>query len=149
MLNLDKALRKISAVTDIFRNFVARLLSRKITKRNHAYDKLIRNMNIVEEQTLSKIVDKAKSVAPKDATIMLYGSRARGDNRNDSDWDLLILVNKDKITLNDIDEVEYPLREMGWIIGEDINPILYTKKEWNDNSFTPFYKNVTHDCITL
>lgn len=106
-------------------------------------------MNIVEEQTLSKIVDKAKSVAPKDATIMLYGSRARGDNRNDSDWDLLILLNKDKITLNDIDEVEYPLREMGWIIGEDINPILYTKKEWNDNSFTPFYKNVTHDCITL
>ena len=80
---------------------------------------------------------------------MLYGSRARGDNRNDSDWDLLILLNKDKITLNDIDEVEYPLREMGWIIGEDINPILYTKKEWNDNSFTPFYKNVTHDCITL
>ena len=102
-----------------------------------------------EEQILRAIAAKAKSVAPKDATIMLYGSRARGDYRNDSDWDLLILLNKDKITLNDIDNVEYPLRELGWSIGQDINPVLYTKKEWSENSFTPFYKNVAKDSIAL
>lgn len=28
-------------------------------------------------------------------TILLFGSRARGDNRPDSDWDLLILLPKD------------------------------------------------------
>lgn len=106
-------------------------------------------MKKAEEQILRAIAAKARNVMPKDATIMLYGSRARGDNRKDSDWDLLILLNKEKVTLNDIDEVEYPLRELGWSIGQDINPVLYTNKEWNENSFTPFYKNVTEDCIIL
>ena len=106
-------------------------------------------MKKAEEQILRAIATKARNVMPKDATIMLYGSRARGDNRKDSDWDLLILLNKEKVTLNDIDEVEYPLRELGWSIGQDINPVLYTNKEWNENSFTPFYKNVTEDCIIL
>ena len=106
-------------------------------------------MKKAEEQILRAIAAKARNVMPKDATIMLYGSRARGDNRKDSDWDLLILLNKEKVTLNDIDEVEYPLRELGWSIGQDINPVLYTNKEWNENSFTPFCKNVTEDCIIL
>lgn len=106
-------------------------------------------MSKAEEQILRAIAAKAKSVVPEDATVLLYGSRARGDNRKDSDWDLLILLNKDKVTLNDIDEVEYPIREMGWTIGEDINPILYTKKEWSDSSFTPFHKNVIKDSVVL
>lgn len=29
----------------------------------------------------------------KDATVILYGSRARGDNKKDSDWDFLVLTN--------------------------------------------------------
>ena len=29
-----------------------------------------------------------------DAQIILYGSRARGDAREDSDWDVIILLNK-------------------------------------------------------
>jgi len=32
------------------------------------------------------------------AKIYLYGSRARGNAKKDSDWDLLILLNKDQIT---------------------------------------------------
>lgn len=41
---------------------------------------------------LKKIKSIIKQIEPQ-AEIILYGSRARGDERPDSDWDLLILVN--------------------------------------------------------
>jgi hypothetical protein len=45
--------------------------------------------------------------------------------------------------------VTYPLTALGWTMGEMIIPVIYTKKEWDDNSFTPFYKNVEQDGILL
>ena len=80
---------------------------------------------------------------------MLFGSRARGDARPDSDWDILVLLDKESITLDDMDNITYPIRELGWNLNEIINPIMYTKKEWQAKSFTPFYKNVTKEGIEL
>ena len=80
---------------------------------------------------------------------MLYGSRARGDYRSDSDWDLLVLVDKDSQHLQDFDRYAYPFVEMGWQIGAEINPMLYTYQEWEQRKFTPFYNNVEQDKIQL
>lgn len=41
--------------------------------------------------TLERIKKNVLTLEPK-AKIVLFGSRARGDAREDSDWDLLILV---------------------------------------------------------
>ena len=81
--------------------------------------------------------------------MLLFGSRARGDARPDSDWDILVLLDKERITLDDMDNITYPIRELGWNLNEIINPIMYTKKEWQAKSFTPFYKNVTKEGIEL
>jgi len=44
----------------------------------------------------AEILDKIREVAhaslPKGARLLLYGSRARGDAREDSDWDLLLIL---------------------------------------------------------
>ena len=80
---------------------------------------------------------------------ILFGSRARGDARLDSDWDILVLLDKECITLEDMDNITYPIRELGWNLNEMINPIMFTEKEWKAKSFTPFYKNVTKEGITL
>jgi predicted nucleotidyltransferase len=49
----------------------------------------------------SQMIDRiGKSIRSKDpnAEIFLFGSRARGDNRKDSDWDVLILIDNNKVT---------------------------------------------------
>lgn len=91
--------------------------------------------------TLDRVAPGAKAI--------LFGSRARGDARPDSDWDVLILLDKDRITKEDNDMVGYPLVELGWDIDEDINPILYTESHWRKSSFTPFHHNVTNEGIAL
>ena len=99
------------------------------------------------------IIDSIKKVArdtlPPKSSLLLFGSRARGDARPDSDWDILVLLDKERITLDDMDNITYPIRELGWNLNEIINPIMYTKKEWKAKSFTPFYKNVTKEGIEV
>lgn len=98
---------------------------------------------------IQAIAEKAKAVAPKGSEIILFGSQARGDAREDSDWDILVLLDKKRVSPTDIDEVAYPLRELGWDFGETINTILFTKEEWNREVASPFYQNVTREGITL
>ncbi|HLP04505.1 MAG TPA: nucleotidyltransferase domain-containing protein [Paludibacter sp.] len=105
-------------------------------------------MKSSKQQLLAGIKQTILSVAP-DGKVILYGSHARGDERADSDWDLLILLNKDKIESNDFDLISYPLYELGWNEGELFSPKLYTVNEWEKRSFTPFYKNVQNEGIIL
>ena len=95
------------------------------------------------------ILDRIKSIVlDKDplAKVYLYGSRARGTMKPDSDWDLLILLNKDKITTEVERNVTYPLYDLEFEIGEVISPMVHSEKEWNSkHSVTPFYSNVMRE----
>ena len=102
-----------------------------------------------DSNILLQIHTLGKKVLPKGSSVLLYGSRARGDNREDSDFDLVVLVDKDRQQLQDFTDYAYPFIEMGWELGAEINPMLYTRKEWSERHFTPFYKNVEHDKIVL
>lgn len=97
---------------------------------------------------IKSIQQLARETLPKNSTLLLYGSRARGDYHSDSDWDLLILLDKPKLEANDYD-ITYPFRELGWEINEEISPHIYTKKQWNDWTFLPYHKNVERDKIVL
>ena len=97
---------------------------------------------------LQSIKKKVLEVNPT-AQILLYGSRARGTENNDSDWDLLILLDKDKIDDSDFDQISYPIVELGWKEGEQFSPKLYTLKDWMKRSFTLFYKNIEKEGILL
>ena len=72
---------------------------------------------------LNKIRQVAKSSAPDGSSVLLFGSRARGQARKHSDWDILIVLPKEQLQQADYDQVSYPLVELGWTLGEQINPI--------------------------
>ena len=95
-----------------------------------------------------QIKEKLRKVAPE-AKAILFGSRARGDAKKESDWDVLILLDKPKIEASDFDLISYPLFELGWDNQENINPVMYTIKEWEKYSFTPFFHNVKQEGIIL
>lgn len=83
------------------------------------------------------------------AHVYLYGSRARGDARENSDWDLLIVADDSIFTNNAFERFAYPFTEIGWRLGEQITPLLYSKSEWNAARNTAFYLNVQNDAILL
>lgn len=63
------------------------------------------------EQVISHIRQVAEKVLPKGSTLYLYGSRARGDFHEDSDWDLLVLLNKEQRDKDDWDNYAWPFTE--------------------------------------
>ena len=101
-----------------------------------------------KSQVIERIKQLATAVLPNGSSLWLYGSRARGDNNDDSDWDLLILLDKPKITSDDYD-LAYFFRELGWDLNAEITPHVYTKNQWSNWTFHPFYKNVEQDKIVL
>ena len=102
-----------------------------------------------KEIVLNAIRSTLRQIAPVGTKVVLFGSRARGDARDDSDWDILIILDKTKLEADDYDNISYPLRELGWRLKECINPVLYTLKDWMKYSFSPFYHNVTNEGIIL
>jgi len=80
------------------------------------------------------------------AKIYLYGSRSRGTASSDSDWDLLILIDKEKITYEIEKEITNPLYDLEFETGEVISPMVYSESEWNTKyRITPFFHNVMRE----
>lgn len=104
---------------------------------------------IMNSDAIERIRSVAAKALPAGGQAILYGSRARGDSHDKSDWDILILLDKDRLEQADYDNVSYPLVLLGCDIGEEINPIMYTEKEWESYRITPFYENVARDGIKL
>ena len=101
------------------------------------------------EYILQSIKVRAKEVLPKDGKAILFGSQARGDYREDSDWDLLLLLDKPKLSPSDFDEYAYPFFELGWQLDAEIHPLLYTVTDWEKRRGMMLYVDVKEEGVEL
>ncbi len=121
----------------------------RVKKSLYLHRLINKRIMLANYEILNSIKNMLPEVMPQGGKVLLFGSQARGEARHDSDWDLLILLPKDRIKNDDFDNVAYPLIEFGWSVGAEINPLLYTYSDWEKRNFTPFYKNVKKDSIEL
>ena len=99
-------------------------------------------------QIISLIRDTIRASEPT-AQIILYGSRARGDAREDSDWDVLAIVDKPRLSLKDRSNIQYPVWDKGLELGQEINVFPYTRQQWEQTPLSLFKYNVMKEGIML
>lgn len=99
---------------------------------------------------LNNITNLLAKILPSGASAYLFGSQARGDNSNDSDWDLLILLNGDEpLKIEERGALAMPIYMLSADLGIEINPVFYSNGEWEQRSKTLFYKNVIKNRIKI
>lgn len=105
---------------------------------------------MLRTKTLGKITKLLAKILPRDASAYVFGSQARGDYSDNSDWDILILLNGDvPLKIEERGALSMPIYMLSAELGVAINPLLYTNSEWEKRSLTPFYKNVIKDRIKI
>lgn len=100
-------------------------------------------------RNIADLIKKNILETDKNAEIILYGSKARGDDTDESDWDILVLTDypvnfKIESKFRDhLYDLELELEEM-------FSLFVYYKQEWNTkHRITPFYHNVIREGISI
>lgn len=104
----------------------------------------------MDKQLLLKKIKQAVQAIEPQAQIFLYGSRARGDAKPDSDWDILILV--DGITnTSRTSQIRRQVYEIEWETDEILCTIVRSKSQWQNPllQMTPFWQSVNKEAIML
>jgi predicted nucleotidyltransferase len=98
---------------------------------------------------LSKVKEAVVQLEPS-AEVILYGSRARHDFREYSDWDFLVLVDGPVDTAR-TDRIRRILFEIELDTDQIISSIIRSRQEWNSPRYSvvPLRKNVEREGIHI
>lgn len=114
---------------------------------------MIRNANTDSQRADHGLLADCKAaicqVAPE-AQVILYGSRARGDACDDSDYDLLVLVERevDMALERAIVNGLVPLEAR---TGKALTALVYNRLRWDSPQYRamPLHQNVTREGVVI
>ena len=96
-------------------------------------------------QQVKRVVDQVASAHQ----VVLFGSRARGDFRKDSDWDFLIIIDQEAFGQEEKEHLRDKLYELELATDSVLNAIIHTRREWEQRAVTPFYEVIQEEGQTL
>ncbi len=103
-----------------------------------------------ESKALAALVKKQVQLADGTAQVILFGSRARGDAAEDSDWDFLVLTEK-----TNTDELANQLRKIMLReveLKHDVAISLMVKNKWvwqRNYAVTNIFESIAEEGIEL
>ncbi len=107
-------------------------------------------LNMIKNKKILLRIKQLVNLVEPTATVILYGSFARGQNKKQSDIDLLILVDNDNVTYSDEKRIKYPLYDLEFETGKIISPLIFSRKDWETrHSVTPLYNNISQEGVLL
>lgn len=100
-------------------------------------------------QKIANRIRQAVSTVDPDAEVILYDSRVRGDERPDSDWDIIVLTNYE-VDVQKEREFRDQLYDLELETGAPLSLFVFSKKEWHGrHKITPFYERVSREGVSL
>lgn len=99
------------------------------------------------ETVTSRVKETVQRFDPN-AEVILFGSRARGDYRKDSDWDFLILMDK-QINETFKFEVRSLLFDTELDTEQSISSLIENKNSWDELQITDIYQNIKDEGIAI
>jgi len=102
---------------------------------------------MARKKILNEIIKAVATVDPQ-AEVYLFGSRARGDYRKDSDWDIFILTPND-INEKDKDKYYDILNDVEIENDMAIGCVVRSKANWEKFQAIPLYQNIRNEGVRL
>jgi predicted nucleotidyltransferase len=103
-----------------------------------------------KERHIIQIISKRIKELDPNAEVILYGSHARGQANKNSDWDILILLDKQNVTLTTEQKYRHYLLDVELEIGQPISVFVKSKKVWETKyPVTPFYQNIKNEGVRV
>lgn len=79
----------------------------------------MKNRSIKEKDNkIIRLIRETVRLQEPNADIILYGSRARGEARKDSDWDVIVIIDKLVMNFSEKGKIDYILWTKGYELGE-------------------------------
>jgi len=105
---------------------------------------------IRRKQHIIQLIRQKVNEIDNTAEVILYGSRARGDNKRDSDWDVMILLKQKNVDKKIEQTFRHHLLDLELEIGVPISVFVYSKSDWEGKySITPLFKSIKKEGILI
>ncbi|MBN1953074.1 MAG: nucleotidyltransferase domain-containing protein [Bacteroidales bacterium] len=99
------------------------------------------------KELISSVKATVRSIDPL-ARVILFGSRARGDNNNFSDWDFLVLVSQEANERLK-SQIRDSLIDIELEAGQVISTVIYSQDQWPNYQITPLFQNIEKEGLEV